>query len=59
MQTTKTKTHCWQPGPQTRDGTHTTCMLPEAHHGPHKWTRDDQIQILIPDRRTQTKTEKP
>lgn len=37
------KTHCWKCGPAADDGCTTTCMLPDGHKGPHKWTRDDRI----------------
>lgn len=37
--------HCWEDGPETKDGCSTTCMLLHGHAGPHEWTRDDQIGI--------------
>lgn len=39
--------HCWEDGPQTEDGCHTTCMLPDGHQEAHEWTRDDQLGITF------------
>lgn len=48
------RVHCWQgrvdPNgfPVTGgDGMSVTCMLWDAHEGPHEWTRDDQISFIF------------
>ena len=39
--------HCWESGPEDNDGCSTTCMLPDNHVGPHEWTRDDEIIVMV------------
>lgn len=39
--------HCWEDGPDTKDGCSQTCMLPRDHDGPHEWTRDDAIGLIF------------
>lgn len=40
--------HCWADGPKDSYGMSQTCMLPDKHRGPHRWTRDDQILVTFP-----------
>lgn len=35
--------HCWEKGPDTKDGMGTTCMLEDEHKGKHKFVRDDEV----------------
>lgn len=39
---------CLQDGPLTEDGCPTTCLLWRNHDGPHDWTRDDEIGVILP-----------
>lgn len=39
---------CLQDGPLTEDGCPTTCLLWCNHDGPHDWTRDDEIGVILP-----------
>ena len=39
--------YCWEDGPLTDDGCPTSCTLPDAHSGPHEWTRADKISFSM------------
>jgi hypothetical protein len=42
--------HCWADGPHDdKNDCGTTCMLLDGHDGPHRFTRDDMIEVEFHD----------